>query len=123
MASRLDGFYYARYEGLNEGGGAGQGVVTLLGGKVYGGDSATCFVGFCDVRDNIVVARVAVHPLGGAYQSVVGFEERPYDLTEIRAREPLPVGELPDDFEANLDAERYDKHLAISLYLKRLIKF
>ena len=50
MATRLDGFYYARYEGMNPDGTAGQGVVVLKDGKVYGGDSASCFVGFFEER-------------------------------------------------------------------------
>lgn len=124
MATRLDGFYYARYEGLNAEGTAGQGVVVLRDGKAYGGDSSSCFVGiYEETESRVVVARVGVYPLNGAYQSVTGFEERPYDLTEIRGRQPLPEGELPPDVEMHLDAERYDKHLAISLYLKRLIRF
>ena len=33
MATRLDGFYYARYEGMNPDGTAGQGVVVLKDGQ------------------------------------------------------------------------------------------
>jgi hypothetical protein len=122
MATRLDGFYYARYEGMNEDGSAGQGVVVLKDGKVYGGDSTSCFVGAFEEQNRVVVARVGIYPLWGAYQSV-GFEDRANDLIEIRARLPLPEGELASDVDMHLDAEPYDKRLAISLYVKRLIRF
>ena len=92
-------------------------------GKVYGGDSASCFVGFFEEQNLIVVARVGVYPLGGAYQSVNGFEDRPYELTEIRARRPLAPGDLPTDVNMEFDSQRYDKGLAISLYLKRMLRF
>ena len=122
MATRLDGFYFARYEGMNEDVAAGQGVVMLKDGKVYGGDSASCFVGAFEERNRVVVARVGIYPLWGAYQSG-GFEDRVNELIEIRGRIPLPEGELPSNVDMHLDAEPHDKCLAISLYVKRLIRF
>ena len=35
MLTRFDGFYYAQWEGLNPGGGAGQGVAFVKDGRVY----------------------------------------------------------------------------------------
>lgn len=118
----MDGFYQVQYEGLTAEGTIGQGVAVLLDGSIYGGDSATCFLGSFYENNDVVVARVAVFPLSGAYQGVTGFQARPYDLTEIRSAKPLTEGELPDHVEINLDAERYDTHQAISLSLTRFLR-
>ena len=123
MSTRLDGFYYAYYEGFDDTGAAGQGVVMLRDGKVYGGDCAVCFVGTYEEQNHTAVVRVGVHPLSSGYHPMNGFDDRPYELTEIRAAHPLPEAELPMAVEMQLDVERSDTHLASSLYLKRLIRF
>lgn len=72
MATRLDGFYYARWQGANDQGFWGQGVVFLKDGKVYGGDSQSCFLGEYDDQGSVLVARVRIFPLVESYRSVTG---------------------------------------------------
>jgi hypothetical protein len=50
LYERFDGFYVARYEGLNDNGSTGFGVLFLKNGMVYGGDSQSAFMG--DFKDH-----------------------------------------------------------------------
>ncbi len=120
MASRLDGFYYARWEGLNPDGLWGQGVVFLKDGNVFGGDSQSCFRGEYEDHGDMLVARVRIFPLVDAYKSVTGHvETKPWDLPDIRGS--VQKGDLPVNVEARLDSQRYEpEHQAVSLFLQRI---
>ena len=122
MQSRLDGFYFVQWEGLNPGGGAGQGVAFVKGGRVYGGDHLTFFIGEFEDHDVLVTAKVGVFPLQGAYRSVTGVvDDAPWDISDIRGR--VPGGALPINVEVQLDAERADSHARISVRFTRILEF
>ncbi|HTV54293.1 MAG TPA: hypothetical protein VMI06_05195, partial [Terriglobia bacterium] len=107
MGGRFDGFYYARWEGLNPDGRWGLGVVMLKDGKIYGGDSHSCFIGEFEDHGNEVVARAHIFPLQESYVSVTGdIEQRPWDLPDIRAT--TTQGNLPLNVQLALDSQRYN---------------
>jgi hypothetical protein len=123
MSIRFDGFYYARYEGLNEGGGAGKGVVFLRDGRIYGGDGMSCFLGEYEDAGNTIIARVKIYPLGETYRAITGdVVNAQWDLDDIRGA--VPAGALPQDVLLRLNAQRYlPTHHAITLDLKRISTF
>jgi len=121
MPTRFDGFYYAEWQGLNATGGAGQGVAFVKDGRVYGGDHASFFLGAFEDHGNLLTAKVGVFPLGGAYRSVTGVDEAPWDVDDIRGA--VPRGPLPTNVEVQLDAERADNHAAIRVRLIRIVEF
>jgi hypothetical protein len=122
MPTRFDGFYYAAWEGLNPGGGAGQGVAFVTDGRVYGGDHVSFFLGTFEDHGGMVTARVGVFPLNGAYRSVTGVvDDSPWDVSDIRGT--LPRGTLPTNVEVQLDGERADSHAPISARFIRILEF
>jgi hypothetical protein len=121
MPTRLDGFYVARYEGLNADARWGFGTLTLREGKVYGGDSLSLFMGEYEDGGDVVTARVKVFPLAGAYHSVTDVDSKPWDLPDIRGN--IPKGFLLPNFEVRLDGQRYDTHNAVSVTLWRIVGF
>jgi len=122
MPTRFDGFYYARWEGLNPGGGAGQGVAFVKDGRVYGGDHVSFFLGTFEDQGGAVTARVGVFPLNGAYRSVTGVvDDSPWEVSDIRGA--VPLGALPMNIEVQLDGERADSHAPISACFIRILEF
>jgi hypothetical protein len=122
VPTQFDGFYYAQWEGLNPGGGAGQGVAFVKDGRVYGGDHLSFFFGTFEDRGGIVTARVGVFPLSGPYRSVTGvIDDSPWDVSDIQGT--VPRGALPMDVEIQLDGERADSHARISARFIRILEF
>jgi hypothetical protein len=72
MGDRVNGFYYARWEGLYPQRLWGHGVVFLKDGRVYGGDSQTCFAGEYQDHGDELIARVSLFPLSQAYSAASG---------------------------------------------------
>jgi hypothetical protein len=121
MSNRLDGFYWAGYQGLSPDGTWGQGVLFIKDGQIYGGDSMSLFVGTFEDKGGVLTAQVRVHPMNVPYTSVTGgLEDVPWEVPDIRGKLPSAEGALPEVFEVELDAERYDTHQAITVRLKRL---
>jgi len=118
MSGRLDGYYVARYEGLNDDGRWGFGVIFLKDGKVYGGDSLSAFMGEFEDGGNVMTARVKVFPLAGAYHSVTDYDNNPWALPDIRGT--VAEGPLPPNVELQLFGQRYDTHHAVSVQLWRI---
>ena len=75
MRGKVNGFHYARWEGLPPERLWGCGVVFLKDGKVYGGDSQTCFTGEYQDHGDALIARVSVFPLSQAYSALLGERE------------------------------------------------
>jgi hypothetical protein len=122
MPTRFDGFYAARYEGLNDGGTSGLGVVLLKDGRIYGGDSASVFMGEFDDGGRRITARVNIAPLAGEYRAVTGVVDEPWSLPDIQGT--VPDGPLPLNCEIRLDGERYfPSHHAVSITLWRIATF
>ena len=117
-AGRFDGFYVARYEGLNDDARYGFGVAFLKEGKVYGGDHLSWFMGEFQDEGSVATARVKVFPITGGYHSVTDFDDKPWALPDIRAN--VPEGPLPPNLELKLDGQRYDTHHAVSIQLWRI---
>jgi hypothetical protein len=53
----VEGFWVVQYEGVR---GAGGGVLTLLNGRLYGGDSGFTYIGSYKVADGLFVASAHV---------------------------------------------------------------
>lgn len=119
MSNRLDGFYIVRYEGLSDDGGWGFGTLTIRDAKIYGGDSLSWFLGECTDEGTVITARIKIFPMiEGGYNSVTGFEDKPWDLPDIRG--PIPEGILPADISVSLDGQRYDTQRAVTVTLWRV---
>lgn len=122
MSTRFDGFYYAQWQGLNPGGGAGQGVAFVKDGRVYGGDHVSFFLGSFEDQGGAVTARVGVFPLHDAYRSVTGvIDDAPWEISDIRGT--VPRGALHINVEVHLNGERVDSHAAISARFIRILEF
>lgn len=121
MPGRLDGYYLARYEGLNDDSRWGFGHVFLKDGLVYGGDGLSAFVGEFTDGGNVMTARVKVFPLACAYHSITGYDDKPWSLPDIRGA--VAEGPLPPNVELRLDGQRYDTHHAMSVMLRRVAIF
>jgi T3SS negative regulator,GrlR len=123
MPTRFDGFYFAAYEGLNEDARFGRGVVVLKDGRIFGGDSLSCFVGTFVEANGVMTANVKVVPFDEhGYASVGGFINGPWELPDIRG--PVPQEPMPPNVEIKLEGQRYaPTHHAISLRLVRLVAF
>jgi hypothetical protein len=119
MPTRFDGFYIVRYEGLIEDGKWGFGTLTLKDGKMYGGDSLSCFMGEFIDGGKVATARARIFPImQGGYESVTGFENKPWDIPDIRG--VVPEGVLPPNVHVTLDGQRYDKQAAVIFDLWRV---
>jgi hypothetical protein len=119
MATRFDGFYIVRYEGLTEDGRWGFGTLLIKDGKIYGGDSMSWFLGEFNDEGKVVTARVKIFPMmEGGYNSVTGFEDKPWDLPDIRGS--VEEGILLPNIHVTLDGQRYDKQRAVTVNLWRI---
>jgi hypothetical protein len=118
MPTRFDGFYIARYEGLDGDATAGYGVMFLKDSKVYGGDNLSCFLGEFEDHDNAVVARVNVFLIASPFQSIKDVDDKPWDLPDIRG--DVPPGVLPSDVVIELFGQRHDTHQRMRVELQRI---
>ena len=108
MPTRFDGFYIARYQGLDADAAAGYGVMFLKDGKVYGGDNLSCFLGEFEDNGNAVVARVKVFLITSPAHAMKDLDDKPWDLPDVRG--DVPQGVLPPDVVVELFGQRHDTH-------------
>ncbi len=118
MPTRFDGFYIARYEGLDAGAEAGYGVMFLKDGKVYGGDNLSCFLGEFEDHGNAVVARVKVFLIASPARAMKDLDDKPWDLPDVRG--DVPQGVLPPDVVVELFGQRHDTHQDMRVELQRI---
>lgn len=120
MPTRFDGFYIARYEGLDAEPevAPGYGVMFLKDGKVYGGDNLSCFLGEFEDHETTVVARVRVFLIASPFQSPKDVEDKPWDLPDIRG--DVPPGVLPPELVVVLFGQRHDTHQTMRVELQRI---
>ena len=83
MRGKVNGFHYARWEGLPSERLWGYGVVFLKDGKVYGGDSQTCFTGEYQDHGDELIARVRLFPLGRAYSVATGQHKERHQVVSL----------------------------------------
>jgi hypothetical protein len=83
MGDRVNGFYYARWEGLYLERLWGHGVVFLKDGRVYGGDSQTCFTGEYQDHGDALIARVSVFSLSQAYSALLDEREENHQAVSL----------------------------------------
>jgi len=74
----MEGFWTVQFTGVQ---GFGFGVVTLVGGQVYGGDSAFIYTGTYTTQENTLKARVHVQRGAPGVQSVMGRDQFDLELT------------------------------------------
>ena len=125
MATRFDGFYYARWEGLDPGGRFWRGQETALfkDGKIFGGDSAEYFLGEYRIvegeegEQDTVLVNVQIFRLVDAHESVIGnIETKLYELSDLKGQ--IPKGPLPLQVHARLDTQPYGpEQRAMSVFL------
>lgn len=72
----VEGFWIVQYEGLN---GKGGGVAIFTRGQIFGGDSATTYIGKYQADDKTIKGRVSVHNFITGVVSATGIEGD-YDL-------------------------------------------
>jgi hypothetical protein len=127
MATRFDGFYYARWEGLDPAGRfrRGQGTAVFKDGKIFGGDSAEYFLGEYRIvegeegEQDTVLVNVQIFRLVDAHESVTGnVETKLYELSDIKGQ--IPKGPLPLLVHARLDSPLYPERRAISVFFTRI---
>ncbi len=128
MATRFDGFYYARWEGLDPGGRfwRGQGTALLKDGKIFGGDNVEYFLGEYRIvegeegEQDTILVNVQIFRLVDAHESVTGnIETKLYELSDIKGQ--IPKGPLPLRVHARLDSQPYSpERRAMSVFFTRI---
>lgn len=118
MPTRFDGFYIARYEGLDADATPGYGVMFLKDGKIYGGDNLSCFLGEFEDNEKVVVARVKVFLIASPFQSITDVDDKPWDLPDIHG--DVPQGVLPTNLVVEMFGHRQDTHQDMRVELQRI---
>ena len=118
MPTRFDGFYIARYEGLDADEKPGYGVMFLKDGKIYGGDNLSCFLGEFEDNGTVVVARVKVFLIASPSQSMTDVDDKPWDLPDIHG--DVPEGVLPTNVVVEMFGQRHDTHQDMRVELQRI---
>ena len=72
----VEGFWLVQFSGIR---GMGWGTVTLVGGKIFGGDSGFLYTGSYQQQKDELTASVHVAAIFPGAQNVMGLEE--FDLT------------------------------------------
>lgn len=67
----MEGFWLVQYEGMQ---GNGGGVVVLIKGKVFGGDSETTYIGDYRAKGDKLYAKAQIHNFVPGSLNVVGVE-------------------------------------------------
>jgi hypothetical protein len=76
-------------------------------------------MGELEDRGKVAIARAKIFPMmDGGYESVTGFENKPWDVPDIRGA--VPEGSLPPNIHMTLDGQRYDKQRAVAFDLWRI---
>jgi hypothetical protein len=118
MPTRFDGFYIARYQGLDADVEAGYGVMFLKDGKVYGGDNLSCFLGEFEDNGNALVARVKVFLIASPAHAMTDLDDKPWDLPDVRG--DVPQGVIPPNVVVELFGQRHDTHQDMRVELQRI---
>lgn len=74
----MEGFWTVQFNGVE---GFGSGVVTLIGGQVFGGDSGFLYTGTYTDRANVLAARIHVARYAAGMPSVMGRDQFDLELT------------------------------------------
>jgi len=89
----MEGFWTIQFTGIQ---GWGAGVVTLVGGRVFGGDSGYLYEGTYTQQANTLHARVHVRPLAAGVPNVMGLSEFDLEMTGTLSGSAIPVtGSIP----------------------------
>ncbi len=118
MPTRFDGFYIARYQGLDAEAEAGYGVMFLKDGKFYGGDNLSCFLGEFEDHGSTLVARVKVFLIAGPAPAMTDLDAKPWDLPDVHG--DVPQGDLPLNVVVELFGQRQDTHQDMRVELQRI---
>ncbi len=74
----MEGFWTVQFQGVQ---GWGSGVLTLIGGQVFGGDTSFLYTGTYTQNQNAMQARVHVARFAQGLPNVMGREEFDLELT------------------------------------------
>lgn len=74
----MEGFWSVQFQGVQ---GMGAGVITLVGGQLFGGDSGFLYTGTYTVQGNTLQAKVNVKQFAGSNTSVMGLNQFSLDLS------------------------------------------
>jgi hypothetical protein len=94
----MEGFWTLEFQGIE---GWGTGVVTLIGGRVLGGDEGYLYIGSYTQTGNVLSAHVHVAPFVPGIRNVMGQSEFDLDITGIdmigaaRPKTLLVEGRIP----------------------------
>jgi hypothetical protein len=89
----MEGFWTVQFKGVQ---GFGTGVVTYIGGRVFGGDSAVMFMGTYDLQGNAVTMKLHVKQMVPGLMTVMGRKEYDLDLTGTLDGDTLKLaGNIP----------------------------
>jgi hypothetical protein len=89
----MEGFWTVQFSGVQ---GFGWGVVTLIGGQVFGGDSSFLYTGTYTDRDNVLTAKVHIQRAAPGAPSVMGRDQFDLELTgTLRGNAIAATGSIP----------------------------
>lgn len=89
----MEGFWTVQFTGVQ---GFGFGVVTLIRGEVFGGDSGFVYTGTYTNQGNTLNARVRVHRGAPGVQSVMGRDQFDLELTgNMQGNSIVANGSIP----------------------------
>ncbi len=74
----MEGFWTVQFQGVQ---GMGAGVITLVGGQLFGGDSAFLYKGTYSQHGDILTAQVQVNRYAAGTGSVMGRDQFALELT------------------------------------------
>jgi hypothetical protein len=89
----MEGFWTVSFKGVQ---GWGTGVVTLIAGRVFGGDSAVYFTGTYTQQDDVVEIQIHVKQQMPGLMNVMGRSEFDLDLTgDLQGNTLKIAGNIP----------------------------
>jgi hypothetical protein len=89
----MEGFWTVQFNGVQ---GFGWGVVTLIGGQLFGGDSSFLYTGTYTDQNNTLAARVHVQRAAPGAQSVMGRDQFDLELTgTLQGNSIAAAGSIP----------------------------
>ena len=89
----MEGFWIVKFTGVQ---GWGEGVATLIGGQVFGGDSGFLYGGSYTTQNNTLNARVHVKRYAAGTVNVMGRDEFDLELTGVAQGNSISVtGTIP----------------------------
>jgi hypothetical protein len=89
----MEGFWTVHFKGVQ---GLGAGVVTLIGGQLFGGDTGFCFTGTYSQQGNTMTAHVHVKQHVAGMANVMGRSEFDLELNGTMQGDTISVtGKIP----------------------------